>query len=152
MSGMDEPVTEITINSGEVEESDSEEVEEYLVVEFEGALDKNVLRDYPKLIITDLLDKPMMSVGPMTFEGHYEKIPGTALFFESVPTAPATNEEQSSVKLTTELIACCHRKIEMKRVLLERKDGRDVVATKSTEVHDVTMDANDETAPQNDTG
>ena len=85
----------------------------------------------------------MVSVGPLTFEGHYEKLPGTALFFDNVTPSTAGNEDPSSVKPATELVACCHRKIELKRVLLQPKQQNGDVAPESVNYTDeVSMEEN----------
>ena len=108
-------------------EDEYEEFEENILVEFDGALNRQFLRDEnSSLVITQLLHKPFMSVGPLAFQGNYEQMAHTAMIY--------TNPEQSKEKessddkspsIPCEFVASCTKKLAMKRVLLTPKDQTD---------------------------
>ncbi|XP_075249842.1 uncharacterized protein LOC142342410 [Convolutriloba macropyga] len=122
----------------EVENSASddeyEEIEEHILVEFEGALSRQFLREESSsLVISQLLDKPFMSVGPLSFEGRYEHLPHTSVIF-TAPELPKTQQETNEEATTNdddataltdekvEYITSCTRKIAMKRVIITPKE------------------------------
>ena len=100
----------------EVENSASddeyEEIEEHILVEFEGALSRQFLREESSsLVISQLLDKPFMSVGPLSFEGRYEHLPHTSVIF----TAPELPKTQQVRQNRLSLINCGHEGIRYRR-------------------------------------
>jgi len=121
------------------DDDEYEEIEEYLLVEFDAALDRQFLRNEDPLIITQLLDDPFMSVGPLSFSGKFERLTSNPVVFEMAPKQKTAPNEGAAAggqsEKEVELVAVCSRKIDMKRVLIKPKPEMHV-DEEGTEHHD----------------
>jgi len=116
-------MTNTYVQSSNMSDDEYEEIEDTILIEFEGALDRQFLRDEKNpLVITQLIDKPFMSVGPLSFEGKYEHMPHTSLIYTMPQKSNKSETDRANLNEEAQFVTACTRRIAMKRVLLVPKD------------------------------